>query len=48
MNPAHEESGFAVPEWLLGIGLILMPVIVMVASIAPWYQRANMATLRST
>jgi hypothetical protein len=39
------EAGFATPEWLLGIGLIIMPVIVIVASIAPWYQRANMATL---
>jgi hypothetical protein len=39
------QSGFAAPEWLLGIGLIIMPVIVIVASIAPWYQRANMATL---
>lgn len=39
------ERGFVVPEWLMGIGLIIMPVIVIVASIAPWYQRANMATL---
>jgi hypothetical protein len=37
--------GFTTPEWLLGIGLIILPVIVVVASIAPWYQRANMATL---
>lgn len=41
----NEESGFIVSEWLLGIGLIIMPMIVIVASIAPWYQRANMATL---
>ena len=40
-----EQAGFTTPEWLLGIGLIIMPVIVIVASIAPWYQRANMATL---
>jgi len=39
------QEGFTTPEWLLGIGLIIMPVIVIVASIAPWYQRANMATL---
>ncbi|NND01603.1 MAG: hypothetical protein HKN91_02350 [Acidimicrobiia bacterium] len=39
------ERGFVVPEWLVGITLILMPMIVLVASIAPWYQRANMATL---
>jgi hypothetical protein len=39
------QAGFTTPEWLLGIGLIIMPVIVIVASIAPWYQRANMATL---
>ena len=42
---AAREAGFTTPEWLLGIGLIIMPVIVIVASIAPWYQRANMATL---
>ncbi|MFC2176945.1 hypothetical protein ACFLRH_00860 [Actinomycetota bacterium] len=42
---ATREAGFTTPEWLLGIGLIIMPVIVIVASIAPWYQRANMATL---
>lgn len=40
-----DDDGFAVPEWLLGIGLIIMPVIVIVGSIAPWYQRANMASL---
>jgi len=40
-----DERGFVVPEWLVGITLILMPMIVLVASIAPWYQRANMATL---
>ena len=42
---AEGQGGFVVPEWLLGIGLIIMPVVVIVASIAPWYQRANMATL---
>ncbi len=42
---APHQAGFTTPEWLLGIGLIIMPVIVIVASIAPWYQRANMATL---
>lgn len=42
---AVREGGFTTPEWLLGIGLIIMPVIIIVASIAPWYQRANMATL---
>lgn len=41
----NREAGFVIPEWLLGIALIIMPVIVIVASIAPWYQRANMATL---
>lgn len=40
-----DDRGFIVPEWLIGIALIIMPVIVIVASIAPWYQRANMATL---
>ncbi|NND01220.1 MAG: hypothetical protein HKN91_00395, partial [Acidimicrobiia bacterium] len=40
-----DDRGFIVPEWLVGITLILMPMIVLVASIAPWYQRANMATL---
>jgi len=39
------QQGFAAVEWLLGLGLILMPVIVIVGSIAPWYQRANMANL---
>lgn len=46
MTARHgHEAGFTTPEWLLGIGLIIIPVIVIVASIAPWYQRANMATL---
>jgi len=45
VTPANRQAGFAVPEWLLGIGLIIMPVVVIVVSIAPWYERANMATL---
>ncbi|MCP3976221.1 MAG: hypothetical protein GY720_17195 [bacterium] len=40
-----DHDGFTTPEWMLGIGLIIMPVVVIVASIAPWYQRANMATV---
>lgn len=39
------EAGFVIPEWLMGIAVILMPLIVIVTSIAPWYQRSNMATL---
>ena len=45
MSDDVRQAGFTTPEWLLGIGLIIMPVIVIVASIAPWHQRANMATL---
>lgn len=45
MKPIRNEDGFVIPEWLLGIAVVIMPVIVIVASIAPWYQRANMATL---
>lgn len=40
-----DEAGFVIPEWLLGITVIIMPVIVIVSSIAPWYQRANLASL---
>ena len=45
MSDELRQAGFTTPEWMLGIGMIIMPVIVIVASIAPWYLRANMATL---
>lgn len=45
MIGSGNEDGFVIPEWLLGIAVIIMPVIVIVSSIAPWYQRANLATL---
>lgn len=30
-------------EWTIGIGLIVLPVAVMVASLAPWFHQASMA-----
>jgi len=35
--------GFAVVEWTIGIGLIVLPVAVLVASLAPWFHQASMA-----
>ena len=37
------QRGFAVVEWTIGIGLIVLPVAVLVASLAPWFHRASMA-----
>jgi hypothetical protein len=38
-----DQRGFAVLEWTLGIGLIVLPVAVLVASLAPWFHQASMA-----
>jgi len=39
----HSQRGFAVVEWTIGIGLIVLPVAVLVASLAPWFHQASMA-----
>ena len=43
MTDRDDQRGFAVLEWTLGIGLIVLPVAVLVASLAPWFHQASMA-----
>jgi hypothetical protein len=37
------EEGFAAVEWTLGIGLLILPLVIAVASIAPMLARLNTA-----
>ena len=43
MTSHDDQQGLAVVEWTLGIGLIVLPVAVLVASLAPWFHQASMA-----
>lgn len=37
------QRGFAAIEWTIGIGLIVLPVAVLVASLPPWFERITTA-----
>ncbi len=39
------SGGFAVVQWVAGLGLVVVPAAVAVLSLAPWYERAGMASL---
>ncbi len=39
------ERGFTTVEWTLGLGLIVLPLTLLVLTIAPWFERASMARL---
>jgi hypothetical protein len=36
------EHGFAAAEWVLALGLIMLPMVMVVGSIAPWLARQTM------
>ena len=37
------EHGFAAAEWVVALGLIMLPMVMLVGSIAPWLARQTMA-----
>jgi hypothetical protein len=37
------DGGFAAAEWVVAIGLIMLPMVMVVGSIAPWIARQTMA-----
>jgi hypothetical protein len=37
------EDGFAAAEWVVALGLITVPMVMLVASIGPWVARQTMA-----
>jgi hypothetical protein len=37
------DGGFAAAEWVVALGLIMLPMVMVVASIAPWIARQTMA-----
>jgi hypothetical protein len=39
----RREEGFAAVEWTIGVGLIVLPIAILVASLPPWFERAAMA-----
>jgi len=36
------EQGFAAAEWVVALGLIMLPMVMVVGSIAPWLSRQTM------
>lgn len=43
MTVLHDEDGSAVIEFPLAVGFLLIPMAVLVMSIAPWVERQSMA-----
>lgn len=37
------DDGFAAAEWAVSLGLIMLPIVMVVGSIAPWVARQTMA-----
>lgn len=37
------QGGFAAAEWVVALGLIVLPMVMIVGSIAPWLARQTMA-----
>ncbi|MFQ5554139.1 MAG: hypothetical protein ACE5GC_02055 [Acidimicrobiia bacterium] len=38
-------DGFASVQWMMGLGLIVVPAAVIVLTLAPWYERAGLGAL---
>jgi hypothetical protein len=38
-----QDDGFAAAEWVVALGLIILPMVMVVASIGPWIARQTMA-----
>lgn len=43
MKRCSRDGGFAAAEWVVALGLIMLPMVMLVASIAPWIARQTMA-----
>lgn len=43
MRRNSPDDGFAAAEWVVALGLIMLPMVMLVASIAPWIARQTMA-----
>ncbi len=37
------QAGFAAAEWAVGLALIVLPLVMIVGSVAPWHARQTMA-----
>ena len=42
-NSHVSDGGFAAAEWVVAIGLMMLPMVMVVGSIAPWIARQTMA-----
>jgi hypothetical protein len=42
VSVSSSESGFAAAEWVVALGLIVLPMVMIVGSIAPWLARQTM------
>ncbi|MBT8212224.1 MAG: hypothetical protein KJN71_03660 [Acidimicrobiia bacterium] len=42
------DDGFTAVEWSLGIGLIVLPLLMVVTTLAPWFERGSMGRVMAT
>lgn len=42
VSASSSENGFAAAEWAVALGLIVLPMVMIVGSIAPWLARQTM------
>lgn len=42
---SHSQSGFIAVEWVAAVGLLLLPIVVLVATMPGWAERRNAATV---
>ena len=42
------DDGFTAVEWSFGIGLIVLPLLMVVTTLAPWFERGSMARVMAT
>jgi hypothetical protein len=43
--PRHDQSGFVAIEWVAAIAMLLLPIVVLVASMPGWAERRHAATV---
>ena len=43
LHARFTDEGFAAAEWVVALGLIMLPMVMVVGSIAPWIARQTMA-----
>lgn len=44
----RDDGGFTAVEWSLGIGLIVLPLVMVVTTLSPWFERGAMARVMAT